>query len=44
MTSFESCEVDVAAEVEAAIGDPLVYGVSESVYGSANEPWVVVVA
>ena len=44
MTSFESYEVDVATEVEAAVVDPLKYGVCESVDGSANETRVVVVA
>ena len=44
MTSFESYEVDVATEVEAAVVDPFVYGICESVDGSADEPRVVVVA
>ena len=43
LASFQSYEVDVASVVEAAVVDPFVYGIGESVDGSADEPRVVVV-
>ena len=44
MASFKGFEVDVASVVEAAVVDPFVDGVVESVDGYADELWVVVVA